>query len=486
MNLNRFFVMKTGRLIIINRLGFILVAITLFFTSCSNKLSEGMIIFTQVSKTEQGANLSMDSFFENKVESHILAIDANEPQKAPFELSTYFYSACSPEVSYNGRFMIFAAQKKQTGTWQIWEMNLGNLKVRQITSFAENCINPAYLPGDCFVFSRLSNTNSTVKAGYSLFTGNLDGTNIHQITFNPHTYSLTNVLQDGRVLTISQQIFPDAGERKLMVIRPDGTKQELFYQGINGSEILCRGKETVDGKIVFIESQNDSLESGDVISINYNRPQHSRIILSSGLKGSFRSVSPLQSGSLLVSYRPEGNNHYGLYNFSIENNSLSLIYEKNDMSVLEAVVIAQRKWPKKLPSEVNVEEKTGLLMCQDINFLGNESDVNGNDIFRAERIEVIGVDSTLGMVNVEEDGSFYLKVLADTPFRIKTIDKDGHVVKGPGSWIYLRPNERRGCIGCHEDRELVPGNRQPLSVLKDPINVPHQSKKMAKKQTGLE
>jgi hypothetical protein len=87
-------------------------------------------------------------------------------------------------------------------------------------------------------------------------------------------------------------------------------------------------------------------------------------------------------------------------------------------------------------------------------------------------IEVLGTDSTYGVVPVEEDGSFYLKVLADIPFQIQILDEDSNVLYGPCSWLWLRPNERRGCVGCHEDLELVPVNRIPLAVRKDPIIIP--------------
>ncbi|NCP21581.1 MAG: hypothetical protein GW847_06245, partial [Zetaproteobacteria bacterium] len=90
----------------------------------------------------------------------------------------------------------------------------------------------------------------------------------------------------------------------------------------------------------------------------------------------------------------------------------------------------------------------------------------------ATKIEVLGIDKSLGIVSVEKDGSFYLKIIADTPFRIQTLDQNNRVVKGPGSWLYLRPSERRGCVGCHEDPEQVPENRQPLSANNNPVLIP--------------
>ena len=99
--------------------------------------------------------------------------------------------------------------------------------------------------------------------------------------------------------------------------------------------------------------------------------------------------------------------------------------------------------------------KTGLLLCQDVNF----HDINisfSTTSAVVNKIRIIGKDSALGEINVERDGSFYLKVIADTPFKIQAVDNKGFAVGEPCGWIYLRPNERRGCVGCHEDHEQVP------------------------------
>ncbi|MDO9340462.1 MAG: hypothetical protein Q7T72_08050, partial [Bacteroidales bacterium] len=138
------------------------------------------------------------------------------------------------------------------------------------------------------------------------------------------------------------------------------------------------------------------------------------------------------------------------------------------------------------PSEVDMGVKTGLLLCQDINVFEMQSSGNGSSFPKACKIEVLGIDSTLGVVQVEEDGSFYLKVIADTPFQIQTIDEDGRILHGPCGWIWLRPNERRGCVGCHEDPELVPDNRLSLSVKKPPVIIPVHISDVKEKEISLE
>lgn len=465
---------------------FLIIIVTgsscIFFSSCKERSMEGMIIFTQVSGELKDIDYINGNSWRYISGSRIVALNPNKPEKTLKVLTEGYFSACSPEISYDGKSMLFAAQKKQSDSWQIWEMNLENSKARQVTASTENCIDPAYLPDERLVFSKFT-TNDIVKVGHALFTCNLDGSETRQITYNPHAYFASTVLQDGRILTISKQLYPDQRDGMLMVLRPDGSKQELFYRGLKGSDIHSRGWETSNGTIIFIESDNKDKEGGNIISINYNRPLHSRENLSSGIKGDFYTISPLQADKFLVSYRSSEDDHYALYEFDVENKTLGqVIYKDKDYNVLDAVVAEKQERPKKLPSEVDMSVNTGLLLCQDINFSDLQSDGNTSSTSKATSIKVTGIDSSLGIVDVEKDGSFYLKILADTPFRIQTVDENQQVVNGPGSWMYLRPNERRGCVGCHEDNEQVPVNRQPLSIRKDPIIIPVQKKEFIKNE----
>ena len=465
-----------------SNIAFLIILITcsasLFFTSCTERSMEGMIVITEVAGDLQEINHVTGNSWRYFSHSRIVALNTDKSVEQLKILTEDYFSACSPQISYDGNFMLFAAQKKKSDIWQIWEMNLADLKVRQITSSTENCIDPAYLPGERLVFSKFT-TNDAVKTGHSLFTCNIDGSEVRQITYNPNTYFASTVLKDGRLLTINRQLYPVQGEGMLMVLRPDGTKQELFYKGLKGSRISSRGYETNEGNVFFIESDTIDNKSGNIISIRYNRPLHSKVNLSSDIEGDFYTISQQQSGKLLVSYRLSENDRYALYEFDAENKTLGqAIYKDNQYNVLEAVAVEKKERPKKLPSEINMDIKTGLLLCQDVNFTDMQSSEDINSDSKAVKIEVMGIDTSLGIVDVEKDGSFYLKLLADTPFRIQSMDESGNVVNGPGSWLYLRPNERRGCVGCHENNEQVPLNKQPLSVKKEPIIIPMQMKEI--------
>lgn len=464
----------------------ILILLSISFSSslisCSNKAMDGMVIFTRASELTIGENgdlLKYDS------QSQIVAINPEKPDSPVKILTEEFYSAVSHEVSFDGKHLLFSARQEQNDPWQVWEMNLEDLKTTQITSSQESCIDPSYLPLGQIVFSRYS-LNDSLKAGRTLFTCNLDGTNLRRITFNPHEYYATSVMKDGRVITTSRQLYPDKGDSKVMVLRPDGTKSELFYESQEGKEIQSRGWETSDGKIVFIEAGKSGNKKMDVITISYNRPLHSLINLTSGIKGNFYSAYPLQSGKLLVSYKSE-KSRLSLCEFDPDNMTLGKsLFESADYDALGAVLVREHERPKKLPSEVDMGVKTGQLLCQNLNVTDLDALGTKMSFEKADRIEIVGIDSSLGVVKVENDGSFYLKVVADMPFTLKTMDANGKVINGPGNWIWLRPNERRGCVGCHEDHEMVPANILPLAVKSQPVSVPVHVSVLKEKEVELE
>lgn len=447
---------------------------------------DGMIIITEVKSNPGQPDYNTGDSWRYILQSHLFAVDPDSPGRSAVPMTENFFSACSPEISFDGKFMLFAGQQKQDDPWQIWEMDLGNMKSRQVTSGKENSIDPAYLPGGVIIFSR-SIENDSLRSGHALVTCNLDGSDLRRITFNPHSYFATSVLKDGRVISISRQLFPSQSGSSIMVLRPDGTKSELFYPGSEGKELYSRGWETEDGHIVFIESGTDRSDGGELISVSYNRPLHTRTDMSGSANGDFCSVFPLQSGNLLVSYRSSADEKYALYEFDASKMLIGRqLYKSADFDVIDAVLVTAHERPKKLPSEVDFGVKTGLLLCQNINITGMQSPESSHPFFNADRVEIVGIDSSLGVIEVARDGSFYLKVPADTPFRIITMDKDNKVVMGPGSWLWLRPNERRGCVGCHEDNEMVPANRYSLAVSKEPVVVPVHISGVKEKEVELE
>lgn len=428
----------------------------LLITSCKNEIGEGTIIFTK--KSGESTQLAA----------------LNPANKTIQILTTDFSTALSPSLSCDGKTLVFSGKIKMEDPTQIFIMDLNKRKITQVTKSDSNCYSPAILPGGKIIFSI---QNGSVL---SIYVCNPDGSELNKITFDPYSYISHTVLQDGRIL--SHRAEESDGDKSMMIVlRPDGTKAEIFYNSTAGSILRSTGVESESGRIFFIESSSALQETGQVISIDYRIPLHTYMKISDETIGTFRSVYPEKSGKLIVSCKKSGSEKFELYELDPDSKSLSGLYQDAESDLYDPVIVEARTKPKKLPSEVDKGVKTGLLLCQDINF----HDTSFNKII-ADKIEIMGVDSILGIVKAEPDGSVYLKVIADTPFRLRTIDKNGNQVQGPGSWIYLRPNERRGCVGCHEDPELVPENKLALSVKKSPVNIPMHVSNVKEKEISLE
>jgi len=248
------------------------------------------------------------------------------------------------------------------------------------------------------------------------------------------------------------------------VMRPDGTKSEVYSRGSGELHPAGKATESAKGYVYFISS------GGKFSRLEHKRPLHTFENLSEGIAGSFASVIPFEENGCLVSYRSSEGEAYGLYRFNPDTRETPSLLYQGEADVTDPVLIAAMpERPRILPSAVNPELSTGLLMSQDINHsqLPVHPGISGDSL--ADRIRISSLEKELGVVEVKADGSFYVKMDSDTPFRIESLNKQGETVRGPSDWIYLRPNERRGCVGCHADPELAPKNFQPLAVKEDPV-----------------
>jgi hypothetical protein len=85
--------------------------------------------------------------------------------------------------------------------------------------------------------------------------------------------------------------------------------------------------------------------------------------------------------------------------------------------------------------------------------------------------ETTGGRRLLGIAPVEPDGSFHIRVPAETPITFQLLDEDYVALRAQQAWTWVIGNENRGCIGCHEDRELSPPNRVVDAVLRPAVEL---------------
>ena len=394
--------------------------------------------------------------------ARLVILDPEKPDKAPEVMLGDFQSSASPALSHEGRYLFFQGKRDEGDPWQIWVMDLKKRDVSQVTDLPENCTHPASLPDGHVVFSREAKIKGTPVQ--DLWKCMRDGCCLMKLTHNPAENTYASVLWEGRILYSSREVYPGSQNTQLMIMRPDGTKSELYSPGSGGSLPISGGKESPDGHIYLIST------GGQLSRVLHRRPLHTFENLSEGLGGTFVSVCPAADSSCLVSYLPEGGSSFGIYLFDPQKPGTPSALFLGERNLVDPLVIAAvDPRPRILPSPVNPDQSTAILMTQNINhsMLAIHEGITGDSV--ADRIRISTLEGELAVVDAKDDGSIYLKLDADTPFRFETLNSQGEVLRGPSDWIYLRPNERRACTGCHADPELAPRNYQPHAVKEDPV-----------------
>jgi hypothetical protein len=222
--------------------------------------------------------------------------------------------------------------------------------------------------------------------------------------------------------------------------------------------------------VVFVKNKVlGSQAGGDLAAIRRGAMHNSVVGPVSALIWSPRQ---LEADRLIVARRvptPHSAGKFDLYSFDfIHGKFQAPIYEDSELSSIEAVPVAAHPAPRWYWSTLNSEVKAGYFICLDASL---SADVpRGRLSTMPSKVRVLALDpatrreNCLGEAPIEQDGSFYIAVPADRPVRFELLNADGKVVHGQQSWIWARPGEEHGCVGCHEDHAVAPENRWPLTL----------------------
>jgi hypothetical protein len=286
---------------------------------------------------------------------------------------------------------------------------------------------------------------------------------------------------DGRILFTSRQqqggAQPSEERYPLMAINWDGTGLNLFCNDQQGKKVKSMASEMPDRTVVFVESDSAAGDGGGTLGrVSLKRPLHSYEPLSTG-EGRYRNPRPLPGGNLLVSYA-RGNLSFGLYQFDFVRKTVGTqLYADGKWDALEAIPVTPKAEPAGLISSVFDDQPTGDLQCLNI----YESDqleaasIQKGEVKKVRFLQGISPRAAgtpaqtriLGEAPVEPDGSFFVRLPADTPFYIQSLNAEGRPLVTMRHWMWVRRGTSRGCIGCHEDRELAPENRISRALVKN-------------------
>jgi hypothetical protein len=413
------------------------------------------------------------------------------PVGDPAPLAPQFFAVSGTQVSFDGSRILFAGQKEKNSTWQIWEMAVDGAAPRQITHGTDDCLQPAYLPRDQIVYTAFTGTGP--QRSSAIYVCQRDGTKAHLITFGPGNFQVETVLRSGRVLVSAASPLLAGGtggngwgHRALYLVRPDGSGLGLFRQDATMDPISTGAEELDNGAVLFVQGANTAAGSpvgGELAWVPQGALRAVRLTAPPSL---YESARELRAGTLIVSRQTPGlsaaDRTFDLYAFDLASQTLGKrLYHQPKLSSLSPFLIAPHPAPLYYPSILHLEEKAGRVLC--LNSYLSADAPHGRIAVPIAQVRVMALDQgrrerTLGNAPVEKDGSFYIMVPADTPIRFALLDAKGRVIRAQKSWIWARPGEDRGCLGCHEDQALAPENHWPQTLSRFdtpvPVGVPAQ------------
>lgn len=426
--------------------------------------------------------------------SRIISIDLSRRDERTTVLTPGFYAAGRPDVSFDGRRILFVGRRGAADLPAVWEMNADGTGLRRIVERPEGCDRAIYLstiytmnaaaPAQQICFSTAPADKSP-----ALYTCRLDGSRTGQITFHPLGAWAPLLLSDGRlVFSVPRDGATgiDAG-RVLLTINTDGTDISPLAGVHEASAWRAASGETSGGLVVYVESTlaADDVGSpglprgGRLVSVRRARSLRTRRVIAEDATGVYCTPSAGPADSILASYRADGASSYGLCVVDAASGERAVVFDTPDWHEVDARLLAARPTPAGRSSVVDPRRSTGKLYCLNAYLCDSveSKTLAPGKISRVQVIQAIagstadakgerpGVTETpLGDAPVELDGSFFLELPAKAPFRLRMLDANGEVLQSMRSWMWVMPREGRGCIGCHEDRELSPPNRQPDAV----------------------
>lgn len=436
--------------------------------------------------------------------SRIVALDPIDPDRGIVNLTAGFLAAGRPDISFDGQRILFVGRRTGDDRFNVCEMNLDGTGTRQVTDRDTDCLAAIYLstiytidadrPTSQIAFLS-SEQGSSVQ---SLYTCRWDGTRIRRITFNPYGVFDPQQLSDGRLLYSSRRAPGTEDDSSLFTVHSDGADISAFAAAHEPPARRGMPCETVNGEVVYVKSAGGSDPGGSLVAVSRSRSLHTRRAVTHDPVGLYHSPSALPDGRLLASYHPLNGAGYRVQVLDPATGKRNAeVYAEGGWHCIDAVVARPRPEPAGRASVVDDRVRAGLLYCMNA-YLSDRTEaarirdgqIRRVQVFRPRKAAARNGDlgatdsdresqsrgglqgeELLGEAPVEPDGSLFLEVPPRTPVRLQTLDESGAILQRMDTWIWVMPRESRGCIGCHEDRELTPPNRHVLALRRLPTKI---------------
>lgn len=419
-----------------------------------------------------------------------------------------------PDVSYDGKHILFAWKKSaHEDDYHLYEMDVAARAVRQLTrGLGLADYEGIYLPDGNIMFSStrcFQNVDCWHVSVCNMYLMNGDGRFMRRIGFDQVHTNYPQVHPQSGLVTYTRWEYNDRGQiypQPLFQMYPNGAQQTEFYgnnsyfpttilhaRGIPGTgkvlAVLSGHHTRQQGKLAIIDpAQGRQETSGVTLVAPVQRLSGLIQIDQYGQSGDqWQYPYPLDDDNYLVTFRPQGQKHFGIYFMNNTGERVCLVSDPH-ISCNQPVPLISRPLPPQPVYPTDWRKQTSGFIVQDI-YRGPglkgitrgtvkklrvvALDFMATDIGRKHGPTAISdlaawdVKIVLGEAPVYPDGSAAFEVPARTPVYFQAIDADGRVVQTMRSWSTLMPGEIFSCIGCHESKNETLANQAHTLALKN-------------------
>jgi formylglycine-generating enzyme required for sulfatase activity len=442
-----------------------------------------------------------------------------EPESATFYQAENRETLIDPVLHFDADRLLFAKRGARQTNWRVFEIGVDGTGLRQATPDDGEDVghfDPCYLPDGRMIFA-----STAVYQGLPCEFGGrqmvclylLDPASgkIRQLTFEQDSDWCPTMLRNGRVLYQRWEYTDQshANSRMLFHMNPDGTDQRefrgsgswfpaaFFYAkpipgeahqviGVAGGH---HGTPRSGRLLIFDPSQGRRDGEGIVQEIPGRGKTVEPVVrdrLVDGVWPQFLMPWPLSAKYHLTAAKLRPDSLWGIYLVDVFDN-MTLIQEVEGAALLWPILLQKTATPSVIPDRVDLKSDEATVFITNLYSGPGLKGVPRGTVRNLRVIEyyfsrrgfgglygTLGMDGPwdvkriLGTVPVEDDGSAYFSIPANTPLSIQPLDDKGQALQLMRSWMVGMPGETLSCAGCHEPQNEVSLNKPILAARRAP------------------